>query len=80
MRIEILGDDCGKCRKLYDNVRQAVAEAGAAVEVVKTNDPDILARYGVLSLPGLVIDGRLEATGQFLSVEQVRRLIDSRNS
>lgn len=75
MRIEILGDDCGKCRKLYDNVRQAVAEAGAAVEVVKTNDPDTLARYGVLALPGLVVDGRLEASGKFLSVAEVHRLI-----
>jgi small redox-active disulfide protein 2 len=76
MRIEILGDDCGKCRKLYDNVRQAVAEAGATVEVVKTNDPETLARYGVLSLPGLVIDGRLETSGRFLSVAEVRRLIE----
>lgn len=75
MRIEILGDDCSKCRKLYDNVRQAMAEAGAAVEVVKTNDPGKLASYGILALPGLVVDGILESSGKLLSVAEVRRLI-----
>lgn len=75
MKIEILGDDCGKCRKLYDNVQQAVAESGAAVEVVRTNDPDILARYGILGLPGLAVDGVLESSRKFLSVAEVRRII-----
>ena len=75
MKIEILGDDCGKCRKLLDNVQQAVIETGAAVEVVRTNDPDTLARYGVLGLPGLVVDGTLVSSGKILSVAEVRRLI-----
>lgn len=76
MKIEILGDACAKCHKLYDNVQQAVLESGAAVEVVKTDDPETIARYGILALPGLAIDGRLEASGTFLSVAEVRRLIE----
>jgi len=80
MRIEILGDDCGKCRKLYDTVRQAVDEAGATAEVVRTNDPNTLARYGVLALPGLAVDGTLESSGKFLSVAEVRRLIEREGS
>lgn len=80
MRIEILGDDCAKCRLLYDNARQAVAESGLAVEITRTNDPDTLARYGVRSLPGLVIDGTLETTGKFLSVAEVRRLLERKSS
>ena len=75
MRIEILGDDCGKCRKLYDNVRQAVAETDTTIEVVRTNAPDTLARYGILTLPGLVINGTLESSGKFLSVAEVNKLI-----
>jgi len=79
MRIEILGDDCAKCRKLYDNTRQAVAESGLAVDIVRTNDPDVLAKYGARSLPGLVIDGDLQTTGKFHSVEEVRRLLENRS-
>ena len=80
MKIEILGDDCGKCLKLYDSVKQAVAETGAAIEVVRTNDPDTLARYGILALPGLVVDGTLESSGKFLSMAEVRRLIERKGS
>lgn len=80
MKIEVLGDECKKCRILYDNVRQAVAESGEEVEVVRTNDPDVLARYGVRSLPGLVIDGALKASGKFLSVAQVRDMFERKTS
>jgi len=80
MRIEILGDHCAKCRLLYDNARQAVAESGLAVEIIRTNDPDTLASYGIRSLPGLVIDGVLETSGKFLSVEEVRVLLERESS
>lgn len=76
MRIEILGDDCSKCRRLYDNVRQAVDASGSKVEVNRTNDPDILARYGVRALPGLVVDGTLRMSGKILSVVEVRALLE----
>ncbi len=80
MKIEILGDECKKCRILYDNVLQAVAESGWQVEIVRTNAPDILAGYGVRSLPGLVIDGVLQSTGKFLSVGQIRDLLERNSS
>jgi small redox-active disulfide protein 2 len=76
MRIEVLGDECGKCRVLYDNVRQAVAASGRTAEIVRTNDPETLARYGVLALPGLAVDGKLESSGKFLSVEELRKILD----
>jgi hypothetical protein len=76
MKIEVLGDECKKCQILYDNVLQAVAESGEQMEVVRTNDPEVLAVYGVHSLPGLAIDGTLQSTGKFLSVAQIRDLLE----
>lgn len=76
MRIEILGDDCSKCRRLYDNVSRAVAESGKAFEIIRTNDPGTLAHYGVRSLPGLVIDGTLKSSGSFLSTAEVKLLLE----
>lgn len=78
MRIEILGDDCAKCQLLQANVRQAVDESGLTVEISRSNDPELLARYAVRSLPGLVIDGVLESSGKFLSVAEINRLLASR--
>ena len=80
MKIEVLGDECKKCRILYENVRQAVAESGKNMEIVRTNDPEILEYYGVRSLPGLVIDGTLQSIGKFLSVAQIRDLLERKPS
>ena len=38
MKIAILGPGCPKCRKLYENAQQAVAEAGVDAELEKVED------------------------------------------
>jgi small redox-active disulfide protein 2 len=75
MRIEVLGDSCSKCGVLWDHVRQAVAEAGVEVELSRTNDPESLNRFGVRTLPGLVLDGRVVSSGKILSVAELKKLI-----
>ena len=75
MKIEILGDGCSRCDKFYENVLQAVKEIGIEVEIIKEMDPPKIARYGVLSLPGLVIDGVLKVSGKVLKVEKIKDLI-----
>jgi small redox-active disulfide protein 2 len=75
MKIEILGDGCPRCDQFYDNVLEAVKETGEKVEIVKEIDPSQIAHYGVLSLPGLVVDGVLKVSGQVLNVEKIRDLI-----
>jgi small redox-active disulfide protein 2 len=75
MKIEILGDGCARCDQFYENVLEAVKETGEKVEVVKEIDPSQIAHYGVLSLPGLVVDGVLKVSGQVLNVEKIRDLI-----
>jgi len=76
MRIEILGDECSKCRRLYDNVREAVAGSGITAEISRSNDPDTIARYGLRSLPGLVVDGTLQSSGRILSAAEVRAMLE----
>ncbi len=75
MKIEILGDGCSRCDKFYENVLQAVKEIGIEVQIIKEMDPPKIAQYGVLSLPGLVIDGVLKVSGKVLKVEKIKDLI-----
>jgi len=75
MKIEILGDGCSRCDKFYENVLKAVKESGKVAEIVKEMDPPKIAHYGVLSLPGLVIDGVLKVSGKVLRVEKIKDLI-----
>ena len=38
MKIAVLGPGCPKCKKLYENAQQAVAEAGVEADLEKVED------------------------------------------
>jgi small redox-active disulfide protein 2 len=63
-KIEILGSGCESCRRLEAAAREAVTMAGLEAEVVKVTDYAQIAAHGVMSTPGLVIDGRVVSTGR----------------
>ena len=62
--IEVLGSGCANCQKLEANAREAVAQLGIAAEVRHVTDYAEIAARGVLSTPGLVIDGRVVSAGK----------------
>ena len=62
--IEVLGPGCNNCQKLEANVREAVAQAGIEAEVRHVTDYAQIASRGVMSTPGLVIDGRVLSAGK----------------
>jgi small redox-active disulfide protein 2 len=59
MKIEVLGTGCARCMTLYENVKDALKELGKEVEVVKVQDTASIMKYGVMSMPSLVIDGKV---------------------
>jgi len=64
VKIEVLGSGCANCQKLEQNAREAVTLAGVDAEVVKVTDYGEIAARGVLSTPGLAIDGDVKSTGR----------------
>ena len=77
MKITILGPGCPKCRKLYENAQQAVAEAGVEAELEKVEDIQKINDYNVFMTPALVVDGTVKSTGKVASPEQIRKWIES---
>jgi small redox-active disulfide protein 2 len=75
MFIKILGTGCPKCRKLEENVREALKQANVSGEVEKVTNLNDIMQYGVLMTPGLVIDEQVRASGKVLSVDQIRRIL-----
>jgi small redox-active disulfide protein 2 len=75
MKIEILGTGCSKCKALEEATKQAVAQTGKFVQIEKVEDITKIMEYGVMSTPGLVIDGKVVSTGKLLSVAQIVELI-----
>lgn len=69
--IEVLGHGCRNCQRLEEIVREVVAEQGMEADVRHvTDDAEIVSR-GVLSTPGLVIDGTVVSVGRVPTPEQV---------
>lgn len=75
MEIKVLGTGCAGCVALYNTVKEAVSQLGINAEVVKEEDLMKIMEYNVMSLPALVVDGKVVSKGKKLSVEQVKELL-----
>ncbi len=69
--IEVLGPGCANCQRLEANAREALAMTGLEAEVRHVTDYPDIARRGVMSTPGLVIDGVVRSVGRVPSREEV---------
>ncbi|WP_416987360.1 thioredoxin family protein [Alistipes putredinis] len=76
MEIKVLGTGCAGCRTLYETVTQAIAELGIPAAIVKEEDIAEILSYGVMTLPGLVVDGRVVSAGRKLSLAEVKELLN----
>jgi small redox-active disulfide protein 2 len=75
MRIEILGTGCAKCKLLAERAEEAARGLGADFTLAKVTEyPDIVAR-GVMSTPGLVVDGVVKCQGHVPTVAAIRDLL-----
>jgi small redox-active disulfide protein 2 len=72
MKIEILGTGCAKCQQLEELVRGLVAEAGIEAHISKVQDISKILSYGVLTTPGLVVNGEVKVAGKIPSAEQIK--------
>jgi small redox-active disulfide protein 2 len=73
--IKVLGPGCAKCKNLEKNVRDAIAKLSGEYKVEKIEDFQEMAKYGLLSSPGLVIDEKLISAGKVQSVEDLVELL-----
>ncbi len=74
MKIEILGTGCSKCETLTNNVKTAISNAKVFAQVEKVDDPIKIMEYGVMSTPGLVINGIVKSTGKVLTAQEIQEL------
>jgi small redox-active disulfide protein 2 len=72
MKIEVLGSGCAKCKLLAERAEEAANNLGLAFTLVKVTEyPDIVAR-GVMTTPGLVVDGLVKSQGHVPTVRAIQ--------
>ncbi len=69
--IEVLGSGCPNCKRVEANAREAITMAGVEAEIVKVTDYQQIAAHGVMSTPGLVIDGKVVSAGRIPSAGDI---------
>ena len=75
MSIKVLGSGCKFCHELYENTKEAVKNIGLSVEVEYVTDWEQVMGYGVMSMPGLVVDEKVASTGKVLKTADVEKLL-----
>ena len=64
MLIEVLGTGCANCETLEATVLEVLDEMGVEAQVEKVTDILRITAQGVMSTPGLVIDGQTVCSGR----------------
>lgn len=70
-QVKVLGPGCKRCEALAAMVKAAAGKAGIEIAIEKVTDYAEIAKAGVASTPGLVIDGKLVHAGGLPKPESV---------
>lgn len=74
-KIQILGTGCAKCQKLADNAKQAADNLGLDYEMEKITEINQIMAFGIMTTPGLAVDGRVLVSGKVPSPADIEKLL-----
>lgn len=61
--IKVLGTGCANCKTTLKLIEEEAGKAGIDVELEKVEDLPQIMSYGVMSTPGVVVDGQVVHAG-----------------
>lgn len=74
MEIKVLGTGCASCKALYSTIEQIVKDLGLTAEILKEEDLTKIMEYDVMTLPALVVDGKVVAKGK-ISAGEIKAIL-----
>ncbi|MFA7299933.1 MAG: thioredoxin family protein [Sideroxydans sp.] len=69
--IKVLGTGCANCKTTQKLIEEMAQEKGVEIEVEKVEDIQTIMAYGVMSTPGVVVDGKVVHTGGVPSRDKI---------
>ena len=73
MDIKVLGTGCANCKSTIALIEQVAKERGVPVTLSKVEELRDIMSYGVMSTPGVVIDGKVVHAGGVPSRDKIER-------
>ncbi len=61
--IKVLGSGCANCKTTLKLIEEIAQARGVAIELEKVDDMAAILGYGVMSTPGVVVDGKVVHAG-----------------
>lgn len=80
MDIKVLGTGCANCRTTMALIEQVAKAKGVSVNLSKVEELRDIMSYGVMSTPGVVIDGKLVHAGGVPARDKIERWLAVNNA
>ncbi|OQY47835.1 MAG: thioredoxin family protein [Candidatus Parabeggiatoa sp. nov. 2] len=61
--IKVLGSGCANCKATFARIEKVAQEKGVEITLEKVEDMAQIMSYGIMSTPGVVIDGEVVHAG-----------------
>lgn len=75
MLIQVLGTGCPRCKKMEETARKAAEELNLDFLLEKVTEIDKIMDFGVMTTPGLVVDGLVKVTGKVPSPDEMKSIL-----
>jgi len=76
LEVTVLGPGCYSCNKLEQDVMAVLSESGIQAALNHITDPSLIAQYGILSTPALVINGKVKSKGTLPPKSTIKKWLE----
>ncbi len=76
LEVAILGPGCYSCNKLEQDVMAVFSETGIQAALNHVSDPSLMAQYGILPTPALIINGKVKSSGSVPSKPMIKKWLE----
>jgi len=76
LEVAILGPGCYSCNKLEQDVMAVLSETRILAGLNHITDPNLMAQYGILPPPALIINGKVKSKGTLPSKSMIKKWLE----
>ena len=76
MEILAVGGGCASCDTVYEETRATAVELGLDAKIRKVEDLVEMVQMGIMTVPALVVDGKVLSAGRTLNKKQEKALLE----